>query len=551
MHHHARKTAEVSLEVLRANGQDAALSFVRNVLTHQSEIDEAALRRWRDDLALQTPQSNEPRLTLSVTDQLNRDAELAYRLGINQTPSFRVNGIAVDGAAAEEQFARLIESELHATQALLKRSVPEGSLYARRVQENHPHNVARTAETTPPDERIWAIPVDNSPVLGPKVAEVTLVAFLDLECPYCSQAFETLLLLNQKYAERLTIVWKHRPLPFHAHAESAARLLDDVRREHGNAAFFSTAQELLSHQEQYSDTYFESIAQRFSLKRRPTDPLLSPSNLERDLEVAEDFDVVSTPQFFLNGHRLQGTRSLKDFSSLVDKELARADSLRPKVTSPEGLAALMTAGALPAPEPKRIEVPQATDVGPSFGNPRASVTIHVFSDYQCPFCKAAEPVLKNLLSTYPKEVRIEWHDLPLTFHERARPAATMARAVYYQSGRDKFAQFVEQLFQRQPDLSEPVLEGLANAVGLKPEAHDPIRRETAYGAAIDHDIELARSLAITSTPTFVVGNYVVEGLRPERYFRRLIRQSLATLSERKKTRASNSHGKQGLKETTK
>src|SRR5690606_42153865 len=81
-------------------------------------------------------------------------------------------------------------------------------------------------------------------------------------------------------------------------------------------------------------------------------------------------------------------------------------------------------------------VPQQVDVSalnapaaqrPSRGPKDAPVTIHVFSDFECPFCRRAEPTLASLEEQYGDRLRIVWHDLPLPFHKNARPAAHAAR----------------------------------------------------------------------------------------------------------------------------
>src|SRR6266550_8429050 len=66
-----------------------------------------------------------------------------------------------------------------------------------------------------------------------------------------------------------------------------------------------------------------------------------------------------------------------------------------------------------------------TDLQPSFGTPGAPVVLVLFSDFQCPFCKEEAKVLRtNLVSAYPKQVRVYFKDLPLDqIHPWGKPAA--------------------------------------------------------------------------------------------------------------------------------
>ena len=75
-----------------------------------------------------------------------------------------------------------------------------------------------------------------------------------------------------------------------------------------------------------------------------------------------------------------------------------------------------------------------TDLQPSFGTPGAPVVLVLFSDFECPYCKEEAKVLRtNLLSAYPKQVRLYFKDFPLEqIHPWAKPAAIAGRCVFKQ-----------------------------------------------------------------------------------------------------------------------
>jgi protein-disulfide isomerase len=67
------------------------------------------------------------------------------------------------------------------------------------------------------------------------------------------------------------------------------------------------------------------------------------------------------------------------------------------------------------------------------GFAKASYTLVVFSDYECPFCRALDKQSRQLLTTYPGKIRIEYRNLPLTtIHPNAMPAAILAETAYVQ-----------------------------------------------------------------------------------------------------------------------
>src|SRR5690606_25569576 len=97
-----------------------------------------------------------------------------------------------------------------------------------------------------------------------------------------------------------------------------------------------------------------------------------------------------------------------------------------------------------------IEEPAADDDGdpgpipvtradPVRGSRSAPVTLVVFSDFECPFCKKLHGTLRELQGRYgPKQVRIVWKHNPLPFHKNARPAAEAAAAVLEHRGPGAF-----------------------------------------------------------------------------------------------------------------
>lgn len=75
-----------------------------------------------------------------------------------------------------------------------------------------------------------------------------------------------------------------------------------------------------------------------------------------------------------------------------------------------------------------------TEFQPSFGTPGAPVVIVLFTDFQCPYCKLEAKMLRdNLLSAFPKQVRVYFKDYPLeSLHPWAKMASIAGRCVFRQ-----------------------------------------------------------------------------------------------------------------------
>jgi protein-disulfide isomerase len=160
---------------------------------------------------------------------------------------------------------------------------------------------------------------------------------------------------------------------------------------------------------------------------------------------------------------------------------------------------------------------------PEKGNPKAPVTIVEFSDYECPFCKRAEPTVERVLKEYPDKVRVVFRDFPLDFHPNARPAAEAAKCANLQG---KFWPYHEKLFAAK-DLTPATLKSIAGEVGLDAAKFDECVAKQATKAAVEEDIKDAAEAGVTGTPAFFVNGRMLSGAQPFEKFKEVIDEELS------------------------
>lgn len=130
------------------------------------------------------------------------------------------------------------------------------------------------------------------------------------------------------------------------------------------------------------------------------------------------------------------------------------------------------------------------------GSAQAKVTIVEFSDFQCPACRQAEAVIKQILADYPQEVRLVYRHLPLTqIHNQAMAAAELSESA---AAAGKFWGMHDLLFERQDEWAEDKdkLNEYRRELGIS-EGGD-------YRELINTDVRDGRALGINATPTFFV-----------------------------------------------
>lgn len=157
-----------------------------------------------------------------------------------------------------------------------------------------------------------------------------------------------------------------------------------------------------------------------------------------------------------------------------------------------------------------------TDERLIFGNPDALVTVTEFGDLECPYCRAAEPVLRQLVEESDGGIRLVWRHFPLfAVHPHALIAALAAEAAAEQG---RFFPMQRALFAQQDRLTEPDLRAVGARLGLDP---DTVAGPGAqrFADLVEADYVAGLGLGVRGTPSLYVqgepyrGSVAVEALR--------------------------------------
>ena len=408
---------------------------------------------------------------------------------------------------------------------------------------------AASAQDGEADQGDSPIPVTKEdPQWGNADALVTIVEISDFECPFCSRVGPTLDQLKKEYGpEKLRIVWKHHPLPFHKRARPAHEAAATVFGVAGDEAFWKFHDLAFKSQRNLTDANFEKWAVEAGADAEKFNTAYKAkkysAKVDADIKLAADIGAGGTPAFRINGVTLSGAQPFEKFKAVVDEQLKAAQALVASGTPKNRVYSELTkknAKAAPGAENKpgqdAQKPPEEDDAtiwkvpvnadDPQKGPEDALVTIVEFSEFQCPFCKRVGPTTKQITDTYGKDVRIVWKDNPLGFHPRAFPAATLAFMAYKQKGHDAFWKAHDLLFESQPKLEDTDLERIAGEVGLSWPAVKKAIDGGTYKTQISADQDLANDLNARGTPHFFVNGRRVKGAQPFEKFKSLIDEEL-------------------------
>ncbi len=160
------------------------------------------------------------------------------------------------------------------------------------------------------------------------------------------------------------------------------------------------------------------------------------------------------------------------------------------------------------PKKKRtIDVANA----PVRGAPMAPVSIVEFSDFECPHCGAAHPVLARTLEEFSGKVNLVFKQFPLDGHKNAAPAARAAVAAQQQG---KFWELADLLFEHQRELSAEKIDALAKEAGVDMAKFETARESHDVWQRIENDKKEGVDLGVQGTPSlFINGRPYKEGLQ--------------------------------------
>jgi len=169
--------------------------------------------------------------------------------------------------------------------------------------------------------------VDDDPTYGPDDAAVVIVEFSDFNCPYCGRfANETLPLLRDNYGDYVRFAY--RDFPVLGDSSLQAAIAAECAGDQG--AFWEFHDLLFANQGGFNQELFLSFAEQLTLNVSEFTACQNDETTREevlaDYAVAQRLGATGTPTFFINGVRVIGAQPYEVFATIIDEELALADS---------------------------------------------------------------------------------------------------------------------------------------------------------------------------------------------------------------------------------
>ncbi|TMB59421.1 MAG: hypothetical protein E6J56_00275 [Deltaproteobacteria bacterium] len=162
------------------------------------------------------------------------------------------------------------------------------------------------------------------PERGPKNASVTIIEFSDYQCPFCQKAEDVVDQVMKTYGDKIRLVYRDYPLPFHPNARPAS---EAAACANAQGKFWEYHAKLF-HGDGLEPEKLKTYADQVGLDRKKFDDCLEKkpfkAEIDKDVKDGEKAGVNGTPAFFINGRMLSGAQPFEKFKEVIDDELATA-----------------------------------------------------------------------------------------------------------------------------------------------------------------------------------------------------------------------------------
>ena len=183
----------------------------------------------------------------------------------------------------------------------------------------------RQRQAPPPEDfsKVHDITAAHSPVIGKQGAPVTIVEFVDFECPYCARFHPPMVEAAKAYPGKVNYIIKNFPLNFHKNAMSSAKAAFAAGEQ---GKYSEMADALLLNGKSLSEEKYEELAKSLGLD---VDKFLKDYKekdaqwedyIKKDMALGAKVGVRGTPSFYINGKKTRA-RDTVSFKKEIDQIL--------------------------------------------------------------------------------------------------------------------------------------------------------------------------------------------------------------------------------------
>ena len=187
---------------------------------------------------------------------------------------------------------------------------------------------ARMAQQPPPPpsedfSKVYDLDMAHALIRGNKNAQVTIVEFVDFQCPFCQRFHPVITEVLKAYPHDVNYVLRNYPLPFHPQAKPAAKAALAAGEQ---GKYYEMVDLLLQSGATLDENKFQELAKSLGLnvskfmKDYKEKDAQWEEVIKKDMALAAQADVRGTPTYYINGHKTMA-RDMNSYKTEIDKIL--------------------------------------------------------------------------------------------------------------------------------------------------------------------------------------------------------------------------------------
>ncbi len=558
-----------AVAAMAAHQQGKFWEMQEKLFQHFGALSEANYTVWAQELHLDMTQVAKDLEDPQTAARVDRDAAVAAALNVRGTPGFFVNGVLVAGAQPLATFKEVIDAQLTQANDLLKAGATLGAdLHAKALKANNPalaDNILRLVfgHDTPPedvappepakpardDKTLWRVTVrGDEPFVGPADALVTLVEFVDYQCPFCGKYNQELMAFQKAHAGQVRIVFKNFPLSFHANAQGAAEV---AMCAHAQGKYAAVAEHIYANQGSLEIAALEPAVVALGVASGPLAACLrqhkAAKAIDLDKDEAAKVAVTGTPSLYFQGRKLVNGRGTEVLEALLTEELPKAEALIQQGIPAKQVYAQTVAGGKVFTPPPALDARGAqlhNSGSPVLGDRKAKTQVTVFVDMQCPYSAKILPLVKDLNKRMNGKIGIVMRHFPLSnqcnpqMSRDMHPAACLAAQWSIAAdAQGKFWPFVTRVLEnyvslmpKEGDIEErraaenDTLASWAKEVGMDVKRAADFVAQGRFETQLTADLEDAKDATVRGTPSFYFNGRAYNGAMTAEAMEKAVKQ---------------------------
>ncbi len=320
--HDKAKLAHQAAEA--ANLQGKFWEMYEILFSNQKALERDNLISYAEQLGLDKAKFIADMESQAVIDRVEADLKQGTSVNVKGTPHFFINGTRFSGARPLDAFQAAVDKELTIAKTYADKGLVGDELYKKIIEDS---KLTRRM----PDRRMrgprtgLVVDTTGNYAKGPENAPVTIIQFSEFQCPFCSRVEPTVQKIMDEYPGKVRVVFKNKPLDFHADAPLAAEAALAAGEQ---GKFWEMHQILFANQKALKRENLDEYAKQLGLNMTQFATALDTHKFKeavsKDIQAAEAIGITGTPSFVINGSLLVGAQPYENFKTAIDEALEKA-----------------------------------------------------------------------------------------------------------------------------------------------------------------------------------------------------------------------------------